>query len=476
MGAHLEPEDYTRPPHLRVIARAIRQAIAKDRGRLIINVPPRHSKSETGSHWTPAWYLDRRPKGRVLLGSYEADFAGEWGRKVRDTLRQHQAELGPILSDSATAAARFTTQAGGGMWTGGIGSAMTGRGGDLLLIDDPHKNYADAHSAASRDRVWNWYRSTVRTRTQPGATIIVIQTRWHEDDLTGRLLKQDEEGTGEDWDVLRMPAIAEEDEVWDLGNGETWERAEGEALWPSQFPVEELEAVRRTIGAYLWAGLYQQRPAPPEGGLVKREDWRYWTELPSRFHEQLITVDCSFKSEDDSDFVVMQAWGRHAADRYLLDQLRARLTFVETTEKLLQFAHHHKGAAKILVEDKANGPAVISSLRKKLPGLLPWPRKESKAGNISKHERVVASSPAIESHNVFLPSIEVCRDPEAGISPSFDPDLFVEEWAEFPNGRNDDQVDAGTMALLEWGALAPKRKRGRMARPSGQVSVPTPTG
>lgn len=226
--------------------------------RLLVCMPPRHGKSTLTSHYFPAWFVGRWPEKRVILSSYEADFAAGWGRKVRDTLDEFGPELFGVAvrGDSAAANRWDVVGAGGGMITAGVGGPITGRGADLLLIDDPVKNAEDARSPTLRAKAWDWYQSTAHTRLEPGGSAVLIMTRWHADDLAGRVLKNAAE-RGESWRVRKLPAVA--------GDGDQLGRQAGEALWPQRWPAAELREIERTIGPYWWQTLYQQNECP-EGG------------------------------------------------------------------------------------------------------------------------------------------------------------------------------------------------------------------
>lgn len=476
----LEPLSYSRPPHVRVIGRFIRRIAMTPNGRGAIFVPPRSSKSQTGSIATPAWLLSLDPSKRILHSTYAKELGRDWGRYVRDLLIGNETDddgrtvLGQVIAADSRAADRFETiTRPGGMWMTGIGGVLTGRGADLGIIDDPVKNYQDAHSPTVRESTWQWYLSTWRTRFQPGASMLYIGTRWHQDDLAGRILAND---TLNRWEVLSLPAIAERDEEWDLGNGEVWRRSEGDALWPEMYPVESYQELRAEgFSEYLWVALYQQRPAPPEGAIINRDWWRYWHEgdrdeadalmrpddvrLPDTFDEELISVDCAFKAGDENDYVTMGYWGRSGVRRFLIDQVRARLTFTQTVDRLYQFHKAHPGATKIIVEDKANGPAVVNALKLKIPGIV-----ERSPGQDSKMSRLMAVSGVIEAGNVILPR----HAPWVGD--------YVEEHAAAPHGAHDDQIDQTTQALREW---TPEAGRGKVravtARSDVQVPM-SPTG
>ena len=238
-------------PHLKMISDVISQCGQGKGVRAIISCPPRHGKSWLCSLWAPMWFLHRWPKKKVILASYAAEFAREWGRQVRDGFNEHH--LG-TMNDDVSAADAWNTQAGGGMRTAGVDGGITGKGANLLIIDDPVKNDEDARSPTIRERNWRWWLTTARKRLEPGADVVVIGTRWHSDDLIGRLLAQGVE----EWIDLRFPALAEDDDP--LG------RAKGEALWPERYSRKELEKTRAIDGPYVWAALSQQRPIPEEGG------------------------------------------------------------------------------------------------------------------------------------------------------------------------------------------------------------------
>jgi predicted phage terminase large subunit-like protein len=235
-------------------------ATALIRGRtetdiLAIEAPPRHGKSELFSKWTPAWHILRWPEKRVIIASYEHNFARMWGRKVREIIEEHGAEFGVTISDGQSAASDWETNYGGGMLTAGARGPMTGRGADLLIIDDPIKNAEEAVSEVVRDGLGDWWDSTASTRIEPGGKAILIATRWHEDDLTGRVLRHADERGGRKIQQLTLRAVAEDDDV--LG------REEGEALWPQRYDEKALERERLSRDAYWWLSLYQQRPGRP---------------------------------------------------------------------------------------------------------------------------------------------------------------------------------------------------------------------
>lgn len=449
-------------PHLSLLADTIADVCA-NAGRLIVDMPPRYGKSETVSRWTPCWYLDRWPDRRIILASHEQDFAIWWGRRARQTIETHPDQFNVCVSADLRAAGEWETTTGGGMLTRGIGGSITGRGAHLMVIDDPIKDFAQAHSTAVRNAHWNWWLSTARTRLEPGAAVIVVMTRWHEDDLVGRLLSSEHEGDPADWTVLRIPALGEGADIADQGVvADALGRPEGVPLRrPSteETPAEAavyLEQVRREVGPYIWNGMYQQRPSEPEGTILRRAWWQFYRrdgDLIVRGDGERLTVDqlrivqswdMSFKDSGSSSYVVGQVWGVHGADRYLLEQQRDHLDFVATKRAVKSMRQRWPDTTSTWVEDKANGPAVIAELRREVSGLVPV-----NPGRDSKESRAWAVQGDLEAGNHHLPS------------PTHDPWVrdFIQECADFPHGAHDDQVDAYTQAMLKLRTGGPTRVR-----------------
>ena len=246
--------EWRRTRHLEYLDQLLMPLAQRKPLRLIVTVPPRHGKSELVSHWLPVWYLANWPSRRVMLASYEATFAASWGRKVRNTLLQNPVIGVRLAQDSASQAIWETTESGG-MVTAGVGGPITGRGADLLLIDDPIKNAQEAASPVVRESIWDWWQRVARPRLEPGAAVVVMMARWHQDDPVGRLLREG----AERWQVVDLPALAEVGDV--LG------RQVGEPLWPERYPLSALLALQREVGPEAWAALYQQRPTAQGAGL-----------------------------------------------------------------------------------------------------------------------------------------------------------------------------------------------------------------
>jgi predicted phage terminase large subunit-like protein len=412
---------FERAPHHELIISKLEAVERGEIKRLMISMPPRNGKSFITSSIFPAWFLGRHPDRDVIFASYGQELSDDFGRRVRNFITDpvHQAIFPNCrLSEDSSAAHRFNTTAGGAYFAVGRGGPITGRGANLLLIDDPIKDRAEADSETVRKALHEWYAYVAYTRVMPGGAIIIIQTRWHEDDLAGWLLR---EHTCENWDVLRLPAIAERDEGF---------RKEGEALWPERFPLPELERIRMAIGGRAWASLYQQRPAAAEGVIFKRDWWQFSSPpLTVKLDQIVQSWDTAFKTGSENDFSVCTTWGVAREGYYLLHLWRDRVEFPELKRVLASLADQWKPNA-ILVEDKASGQSLIQEL--KLSMALPLiPVKVDS----DKQTRAQAVTPLIEAGKIFLPqSAPWVSD-------------FVEEMACFPNGIHDDVIDATTQAL-----------------------------
>lgn len=359
--------------------------------------------------------------------------ARRWGRVIRNDIALHTG-LGLTVRRDTSAAHEWQLEGAlGGVYSVGIGGALTGRPVDVLIIDDPLKGRKEADSPTYRQACWDFWTDTARTRFAPDAAVVVVQTRWHEDDLSGRLLSGPSAG---DWRYINVPAQAE-------GDDDPLGRAPGEYLTSARGRTpKDWEDTRRDVGAATWASLYQGHPAPAEGGLFKRSNWR-WYPAPkwvtradgsNWIHgadDIVQSWDMTFKDTKGSDFVVGQVWARFGADVFLLDQIRDRLDFPATCRALQALSAKWPQANAKLVEDKANGPAVIAQLRSTVPGLIAVNPKDS------KYARASAVSPFQEAGNVLLP--------EPSIAPWIDD--FIVEHSSFPNGAHDDQVDGTSQAL-----------------------------
>lgn len=451
-------ERYILANHLAYLNRKLVDLAAR-RGKrnLAVSMPPRYGKSETCSRYFPPWYLGTYPDHNIILTSYEADFASKWGRASRDVLEEYGLDLYGIEVDRASRSAKRWDIVGheGGMQTAGAGGAITGKGANLLIIDDPIKNHKEALNKDRRDDVWDWWESTAASRreidlaTGLDPITLVVMTRWHEDDLLGRLLAQE---PGE-WEVINFPLIATDDDV--LG------RVEGDVLWPRRHTKRSARKLQRGTTPYWFHALYQGQPRPDDGGIVKRSWIRYFDQHPNRelFDEtgwpkrELAkggrgSWDCAFKDTDGSDYVVGGAWYRHQADRFLVDVDKAKRDFTVTCADVEVF---HPELRKVLVEDKANGPAVLNVLQRKRRGLVPFDPGE----HGSKEARLHAVAPTFHSGNVWLPRPVVPSRSDPPLT-SGRPIAraewvadYIAELTTFPKATHDDQVDMTTQALLD---------------------------
>lgn len=416
--------------------RFLQDVADKKSPRLIITMPPRSGKSELVSRRFPAFALGRNPELQIIATSYSSDLSQRFNRDVQRVIDDEKYfDLFPntrlsnsrVRTDSRGSYIRtsdlFEIVGHAGAYRScGVGGGITGQGADILIIDDPIKDRAQAGSKTIRDSIWDWYTSTAYTRLSPGGGVIVMATRWHTDDLIGRLIQR--MGEGDTFRIVNYPAIAEHDEL---------HRKTGEALHPERYPLSTLLQIQKTIGSRDWEALYQQHPVPDGGALFKLEWFRRWTasSLPPEFDHTLMSWDMTFKDSKNSDYVVGQVWGKKGPNFYLLDQVRGQWDFVKTKEMVRVLAQKWPRVVRKLVEDKANGSAVISELKSTVSGFVPITPTES------KEARASSVTPYFEAGNVFIP-----EDTEAPWVSH-----YVSELLEFPAGSHDDQVDSTTQAL-----------------------------
>jgi predicted phage terminase large subunit-like protein len=421
--------------HLHAITRG-------DIRNLLINVPPRHMKSLLVSVFWPCWEWLRCPQRRWLYSSYAASLSIRDSVKCRRLIESpwYQANWGDrfALTGDQNAKARFENDRSGYRLATSVGGTVTGEGGDRLICDDPH-SVQEAESDTVRMGTVDWWDMVMSTRLNDPRTAakVIVMQRCHEQDLSGHVLEQG------GWEYLCLPA---EYEVTTRVTSIGWSdpRMEpGELLWPERFGSREIDGLKRSLGSYGTAGQLQQRPSPAEGGIIKRHWWRYWepvrsgavgaTLLPQRFDQVVISVDCAFKDLKTSDFVGMQVWGRRGADKFLLDRIKERLDYVATENTFERLCLKWPNARAKYIEEKANGAALISRMRGKIPGLIPVNPTDSKIA------RVYAEIPQIEAGNVYLPL------------PTNAPWVndFIEECAGFPNAAHDEDPDCMCLALAK---------------------------
>jgi predicted phage terminase large subunit-like protein len=408
-------------PHHKLIISKLEAVERGEIKRLMIFMPPRHGKSLITSTIFPAYFLGRGPHRQVMCVTYGQELSNGYGRVVRNLLTEplHQAIFPACrLSEDSAAAHRFNTTQGGAYYAVGRAGPMAGRGADLLILDDLLKGSSEANSEIVRSGLHNFYLSDAYTRLAPGGAIVLIQTRWQEDDLPGRLLSS---SSGEHWDVVNLPAIAEEDEGF---------RRKGEALWPGRYPLSALEKIRAAIGERAFVSLYQQRPSAVEGAIFKRDWWQFYR-LPvaGPFTRIIQSWDTGFKTGEENDYSVCTTWGVTENAFFLLHLCRLKAEFPELKRRVTSQAEQWKPNV-ILIEDRASGQSLIQELKSSTRFAIIPVKPDG-----DKQSRAHAISPAIEAGKVFLPE-----------GAPWLPD-FLEEMANFPNGLHDDIVDSVSQAL-----------------------------
>lgn len=392
---------------------------------LLLSVPPQFGKSTTVSETLPSYYLGKNPKDKIIICGYNEDFAIRFGRRNLEKIQEFGAKIFPELhlAQSPCSNVEFETTDKGRCISRGILSGLTGNTADLFIIDDPIKNRQEAMSETTANVVWNEYLNSVRTRIKPGGKLIIIATRWAENDLIGMILKNEKH-----YKVINIPCECDEPENDPLG------RKLGEALCPEigrgNAWLKDFKSVYVSKeGSMAWTSLYQGRPTALQGNIVKREWWKFYDKLPEDIPYWAISVDANFKDGDDNDFAAVQVWGKLGHSYYLIDLVKQHLSFLTTLDAIRMFLEKYPKVGLIFIEDKANGSALINVLSKEFEGVIPINPQGGKSS------RLQAVSPAIERGDVWLPKFA-----------SFTQD-FIDEFAAFPNGSHDDQVDAATQML-----------------------------
>lgn len=379
---------------------------------------PTHN-SMTVTETFPSWYVGKYPDKRCIIACYNDDFAGKFGRRNKSKLDEYGKKIFGIGMTKSSDRDIEIAQHGGGIITRGIMSGITGNAGDLIIIDDPVKNRMEADSVTYRERLYEEWQNSIKTRLQAGSKVIVIQTRWHEDDLAGRIIANEKYV-----EIVNIPVEAEENDI--LG------RQIGDALCPeigkdNKWLKEFKESY--SDGKRTWNALYMGRPTSAEGNMFKREWWHYYDKLPDIMPLVAISVDATFKDSDTSDFVAIETWGKLNADYYLIDLIKKRMDFPDTLKAIRYMVGKYPQKHSILIEDKANGSAIISMLKHEIDGIIPITPKESKIA------RANAITGIVEGGNVYLPKYADFTSE------------FVEEFASFPNAAHDDLVDACTQFI-----------------------------
>ena len=425
-------------PHLRVLNEALLDVARGACRFLLVCMPPGHAKSSVISEAFPAWLLGTQPDAQVILSTYGQEFSETWGRKARDLLLAY----GPVLygvqvrQDSKSVSEWRIAGRRGVMYAVGVGGQTTGKRADYALIDDPVKNAAEAESEIYRENLYRWFQQTLYTRLTPAGAIVLCMTRWHHDDLAGRLLADRDAGRGLPWRVLNLPALAEEGD--DLG------RMPGEPLWPRLYGQTRLAEIQSTLTERQWLAMYQQRPTPEHGATYHRDWFEYrYTELPT-LSRRILTVDSAFKLGVGADFTSCQVWGVGERGYYLLHVTNERLEYPELIATIRELAEAHK-VSGVYIEDKASGQSAVQTLQRetRLP-VFAVPVTQS------KQARADGNAPTWRAGRVFLPDASL-RAPWVGD--------FIQQHVLFPQAAHDDMVDAGNIALdtLKYGTVGTQR-------------------
>lgn len=437
LATHASNGRWVHARHLDILDAKLKSLAEGKIKRLIVTMPPRHGKSQLCSRYFPAWYLGSYPDNRIILCSYEAGFAAKWGGEARDALNENGHLFGVQVSDETSARDDWKIAGReGGMVTAGAGGPITGRGANLFIIDDPVKNARDANSPTVRQSVWDWWQSTALTRLEPDASALIVLTRWHKHDLAGRLLGEDPEDAGESdderWELLNLPALAEE-------TGDAMGRNIGDALWPERWPAERLEKRKRRLGGYVWGALYQQRPTDPEGNYFKRS----WFNVVAADRVPAITqtVRCwdlaatleGENGNEDPDYLAGVKIGKGADGKFYVLHVHAARTSAEGVEQTIQQFGHSDGKAcaiRIEQEGAASGKIVKNHFQRMMAG---W---DCRFTGIPRGSKFVRSGPFNAA----------CERGDVPIVAGMWNEPYFEELQAFPNGPHDDRVDASVGA------------------------------
>ena len=423
--------------HHRHIAKKFNDLASGKITRLIVNMPPRHTKSEFASFLLPAWMVGRQPKLKIIQATHTGELAIRFGRKAKHLIdsEEYAKIFKTTLQEDSKAAGRWETSQGGEYFAAGVGGAITGRGADLLIIDDPHSEQ-DALSPNAMENAYEWYTSGPRQRLQPGGKIVLVMTRWSTKDLTGILLNNQKEVKGDHWEVVEFPAILDH----------------GTPVWPEYWNKDELEKVKATLPVQKWNAQWMQKPTSEEGAIIKREWWRPWKSkyIPPLQHV-IQSYDTAFLKSETADYSAITTWGvfypseDQGAQLMLLDAVKGRYEFPELRRKALE-QYKYWEPETVLVEAKASGLPLTYELRKMdIPVVNFTPSK----GN-DKHARVNSVAPLFESGMIWAPEQKFAEE-------------VIEECAAFPHGDHDDLVDSMTQAVMRF------RQGGFVAHPEDYV-------
>ena len=420
---HVWP-DFIEGSHHKIIADKFNKIAEGKIKRMIINMPPRHTKSEFASNMLPAWMIGRKPDLKIIQTTHTTELAVRFGRKAKTLIDspEYQEIFKTRLREDSQAAGKWETEQGGEYYAAGVGSAITGRGADLLIIDDPHSEQ-DALNADALEKAYEWYTSGPRQRLQPGGTIVVVMTRWSLKDLTGALIKAQKEVKSDQWEVIEFPAIM----------------PSGQPVWPEYWKLDELEKVQASLSIPKWNAQWMQNPTSEAGAIIKKEWWRVWDEeeIPPLKHV-IQSYDTAFLKKQTADYSAITTWGVFypeedgAANLILLDSIKGRYEFPELRREALQQYDYWKPET-VVIESKASGLPLTAELRQMgIPVVNFTPSK----GN-DKHARVNSVAPLFESGVIWAPDKKFAEE-------------VIEECAAFPYGDHDDLVDSMTQAVMRF--------------------------
>ena len=425
---HMWPE-FIEGRHHKIIGDKFNQIAKGKIKRLIVNMPPRHTKSEFASSLLPAWMIGRNPKLKIIQTTHTGELAIRFGRKAKTLMdsEDYKKVFETRLREDSQAAGKWETAQGGEYFAAGVGGAITGRGADLLIIDDPHSEQ-DALSASAYDTAYEWYTSGPRQRLQPGGTIIIVQTRWSKKDLTGRLLQAQAKDTMADqWEIVEFPAIL----------------PSGEPLWHEFWKKDELLKVKASLSPGKWNAQWQQDPTSDEVAMVKREWWNLWErEDTPRLDYIIQSYDTAYSKKETADYSAITTWGifepKEDGEQHiiLLNAVKGRWNFPELKEIAVE-QNEYWEPDMMLIEAKASGQPLADELRLINLPVATFSPGRRKGGNLDKTTRMHIVSPIFESGKVWYPDERFA-------------DEVIEEVASFPNGDHDDYCDSMTMALMRF--------------------------
>jgi len=438
---HVWPE-FIEGSHHKKIADKFNRIAKGELKRVIINMPPRHTKSEFSSFLLPAWMIGRNPKLKIIQSTHTTELAVRFGRKAKTLMdtEEYKQIFDTRLREDSQAAGKWETQQGGEYFAAGVGSAITGRGADLLIIDDPHSEQ-DALNVDALERAYEWYTSGPRQRLQPGGTIVLVMTRWNTKDLTGKLLNAQKEPKSDQWEIIEFPAIM----------------PSGEPVWPEFWKLKELEGVKASLSLPKWNAQWMQNPTSEEGALIKREWWQKWEGDVPTLHHVIQSYDTAFMKKETADYSAITTWGVFYKNEdsgpqlILLDAVKDRLEFPELRRVALE-QYKYWNPETVIIEGKASGLPLTYELRKMgIPVINFTPSK----GN-DKHTRVNSVAPLFESGCIWAPTDQQFAQE------------VIEECAAFPYGDHDDLVDSMTQAVMRF------RQGGFLEHPEDYLDDPLP--